>query len=79
MSVKRYTVCPDFLRPMSDQLEAGQYVLASDYAALEARLERANELLLRCAYVLAHPHIPSTGKVESDIDFYFAQSAKASD
>jgi hypothetical protein len=25
-----FTVCPDFLRPMSDQLEAGQYVLLSD-------------------------------------------------
>src|SRR5208337_4215084 len=31
--VKRYTVCPDFLRPLSDQLDAGQYVLASDYEA----------------------------------------------
>lgn len=29
-----YTVCPDFLRPMSDQLEAGQYVLYSEYLKL---------------------------------------------
>ncbi len=48
-----YTVSPDFLRPMSDQLEAGQYVLYSEYlrlqekmAQLEAALTGYSDLIL---------------------------------
>ncbi len=42
--MKIFTVCPDFLRPLSDQLESGQYVLRSEVIALESALREAYQI-----------------------------------
>ena len=42
-SPRVYTVCPDFLRPNSDQLDAGQYVLYSEWLKLRDLISKPSE------------------------------------